>query len=125
MTLEFKGEGGDKRGKILFFTNNETKVNLFEVKKGFARGGHYHDYDIIHTLVTGKIEHHVEDVDTKKEEVSVLIAPSIMKIPAKSANLIIALEDSIFTEVFCDEYKSVVYEKYRNVVIQKMNGKTP
>jgi len=122
VTLEFKGEGGDKRGKILFFIDNETKINLFEVKKGFARGGHYHDYDIIHTLITGKIEHHVEDVDTKKEEVSILIAPSIMKILAKSANLIVALEDSIFTEVFVGEYKSTVYEKYRSVVIEKMNG---
>lgn len=123
MTFEFKGEGGDKRGKILFFTNNETKVNLFEVKKGFARGGHYHDYDITHTLITGKIEHYVENIETKKEEISILIAPAIMNIPAKSANLIIALEDSIFTEVFHGEYKSTVYEKYRDIVIQKTSNK--
>lgn len=121
MTLESKGEGGDKRGKILFFTNNETKVNLFEVKKGFARGGHYHDYDIVHVLIDGKIEHRVEDMITKREEISILTAPAIMKIPAKSANLIIALEDSIFTEVFSGEYKSTVYEKYRDIVMQKMN----
>lgn len=121
MTLESKGEGGDKRGKILFFTNNETKVNLFEVKKGFARGGHYHDYDIVHVLIDGKIEHRVEDIITKREEISILTAPAIMKIPAKSANLIIALEDSVFTEAFSSEYKSTVYEKYRNIVMQKMN----
>lgn len=121
MTLELKGEGGDKRGKILFFTNNETKVNLFEVKKGFARGGHYHDYDIVHVLIDGKIEHRVEDMETKREEISILAAPAIMKISAKSANLIIALEDSIFTEAFIGEYRSTIYEKYRNIVMQKMN----
>jgi quercetin dioxygenase-like cupin family protein len=121
MTFESKGEGGDKRGKILFFVNNETKVNLFEVKKGFARGGHYHDYDITHVLLTGKIEHRVENMETKEEEISILAAPSIMKIPANYANLIIALEDSIFTEVFDGIYKSIVYEKYRNIVTQKMN----
>jgi dTDP-4-dehydrorhamnose 3,5-epimerase-like enzyme len=121
MTLESKGERGDKRGKIFFFTNNETKVNLFEVKKGFARGGHYHNYDIVHVLIDGKIEHRVEDMMTKREEISILTAPAIMKIPAKSANLIIALEDSIFTEVFIGEYKSTVYEKYRDIVMQKMN----
>jgi len=120
MVFESKGEGGVKRGQILFFTNNETKVNLFEVKKGFARGGHYHDYDITHVLITGKIEHYLEDIETKKEEISNLSTPAIMRIPAKSANLIVALEVSVFTEVFCGKYKSTVYEKYRNIVVQKM-----
>ena len=59
-------------------------------------------------------------METKREEISILTAPAIMKIPAKSANLIIALEDSIFTEVFSGEYKSTVYEKYRDIVMQKM-----
>lgn len=121
MTFEFKGVGGDRRGKIFFCIHNNSKVNLFEVKKGFARGGHYHDYDIVHTLLTGKIEHYIEDVRTKKEEISVITAPAIMKIPANSANLIVALEDSIFTETFDVEYKSVVYDKYRDIVLQKMN----
>lgn len=121
MTLEFKGVGGDKRGKIFFCTHNNSKVNLFEIKKGFARGGHYHDYDIVHTLLTGKIEYYVEDIQTKKEEITVMTAPAILKIPANSANLIIALEDSVFTEAFDTEYKSFVYDKYRKIVLQKID----
>jgi hypothetical protein len=114
-------EGGDVRGKIIFFTYDKTKINLFEIKKGFARGGHYHDYDVTNTLITGKIEHRVIDIKTKHEQISIITAPAILKIPANSANLIIAIEDSVFTEVFSKEYKSSVYDKYRNIVYQKMN----
>ena len=122
MELKYIKEGGDIRGKILFFTYDKTKINLFEIKKGFARGGHYHNYDIIHTLITGKIEHRIEDIETKQEQISIITAPAILEIPAKSANLIIAIEDSVFTEVFSEEYKSTVYDKYRNIVHQKMNS---
>ncbi len=122
MELNYIKDGGDKRGKILFFTYGKMKVNLFEVRKGFARGGHYHDYDIIHTLVAGKIEHRIEDIETKQEQTSIVTAPAILKIPSKSANLIIAIEDSVFTETFSEEYKSTVYDKYRNIVHQKMNS---
>lgn len=122
MTFEFKGDGGDKRGKILFFTCGKMKINLFEIKKGFARGGHYHDYDITHMLITGKIEHRIENIETNQEQISIVTAPAILEIPAKSANLIIAIEDSVFTEVFSEEYKSVVYDKYRNIVHQKINS---
>ncbi|MEM4392130.1 MAG: hypothetical protein QXG67_05025 [Candidatus Nitrosotenuis sp.] len=49
-------EGGDERGKILFFIDGNARINLFEVRKGFARGGHYHNYPIVHTLLSGKID---------------------------------------------------------------------
>ncbi len=122
MELNYIKEGGDIRGKILFFTYDKTKINLFEVKKGFARGGHYHDYDITHMLITGKIEHRIENIETKQEQISIVTAPAILEIPAKYANLIIAIEDSVFTEVFSEEYKSIVYDKYRNIVNQKTNS---
>lgn len=122
MELSYIKEGGDIRGKILFFTYDKTKINIFEVKKGFARGGHYHNYDITHTLITGKIEHRIENIETKQEQILIVTAPAILEIPAKSANLITAIEDSVFTEVFSEEYKSTVYDKYRNIVHQKINS---
>ena len=122
MELKYIKEGGDIRGKILIFTYDKTKINIFEVKKGFARGGHYHNYDITHTLITGKIEHRIENIETKQEQILIVTAPAILEIPAKSANLITAIEDSVFTEVFSEEYKSTVYDKYRNIVHQKINS---
>lgn len=113
-------EKAETRGEKFSFLPITRPKSISEVKKGFARGRHYHDYDITQVLITGKIEHYLEDIETKKEEISILSAPAIMRIPAKSANLIVALGDSVFTEVFCGQYKSTVYEKYRNIVVKKM-----
>ena len=120
MPLEFLHQGGDSRGTILFFQFNQTKTNLFEIKKGFARGGHYHNYDIIHTLISGKIEHRTKHLHSDKEEIEIICAPAIMKIPANTANLIIALDDSLFSEIFNSEYKSTAFKEYRDIVLQKM-----
>ena len=122
MTFELLDQGGDCRGKILFFKFNQTKVNLFEIKKGYARGGHFHDYDILHTLIIGKIEHRMKSLNSQ-EKIEIISAPAIIKIPAKTANLIIALENSLFSEVFDSEYKSTVFTKYRDIVHQKMKDK--
>lgn len=116
-------EGGDERGKILFITHDNAKINLFEIKKGSVRGGHYHDYPITHVLLLGKVEYRQEDIMTKNEKISTLSAPALIQVPPKMANLIIALEDSIFTEVFHTDYSSSVYEKYRSVVSGNLNKK--
>jgi hypothetical protein len=122
MTFDFLDCGGDYRGKILFFKFNKSKVNLFEIKKGFARGGHFHDYDIIHTLIIGKIEHRMKSLNSKEEKIEILSVPAIIKIPVKTANLIIALEDSLFSEVFDSKYKSEVFPEYRKIVEDKMKN---
>jgi hypothetical protein len=120
MTLEFIDFGGDCRGKFLFFKFNETKTNLFEIKKGYARGGHFHDYDIIHTLIVGKIEHRMKTLNSENEKIEIISAPAIIKIPAKTANLIIALDDSLFSEIFDTEYKSTIFPEYRKIVENMM-----
>ena len=122
MTFELVDSGGDCRGKILFFKFNQIKSNLFEIKKGYARGGHYHDYDIVHTLIIGKIEHRIKFLDSKKEKIEIISAPAIIEIPAKTANLIIALENSLFSEIFDSEYKSTIFTEYREIVLQKMKS---
>ena len=122
MTLEFLDKGGDIRGAILFFKFNQEKTNLFELKKGYARGGHSHDYDIIHTLISGTIEHRTKSIYSSDEIIETVSAPAILKIPANTANLIVALEDSIFSEIFQSEYKSIVYSEYRDIVLKKIKN---
>ncbi len=124
MSFELLDSGGDCRGKILFFKFNQTKANLFEIKKGYARGGHFHDYDIIHTLIIGKIEHRMKSLNSKEEEIDIISAPAIIKIPANTANLIIALENSLFSEIFNSEYKSTTFPEYRKIVLQKIKDIT-
>ena len=42
MNIQFEKEVEDIRGKILFLSYGKKQINLVEIRKGFARGGHYH-----------------------------------------------------------------------------------
>ena len=122
MGLKFNGEHSDIRGKILFSLYGNKKINLFEIKKGYARGGHYHNYEVNHTLVSGKIEYRETNIETEEEKISIITAPSSFYLMPKCADLIIALEDSIFTEVFDGEYESKVFQPYRKIVQDLMGA---
>ena len=58
LTLEFEKYIEDKRGKILFLKYGEKNINLIEIKQNFARGGHYHQTNTNHFLISGKIKYY-------------------------------------------------------------------
>ena len=121
MGLEFKKLAEDVRGKILFLLYNGTKsLNIAEIKKGFARGGHYHPYEQYHVILSGKVEYREEDLDTKKEQNRIINGPEIFKVPPNTAHLLIALEDTLFFESFDKDYIATNYPKYRKIVEQRM-----
>jgi len=121
MGLEFKKLAEDVRGKILFMSYDGKKsLNIAEIKKGFARGGHYHPYEQYHVILSGKIEYREENLDTKKEQIRVIDAPEILKVPPNTAHLLIALEDTLFFESFDKDYIATDYPKYRKIVEQRM-----
>ena len=115
VSLKFENQYEDKRGKILFLKYNNKNINLIEIKKGFARGGHFHQTDTSHFLISGKIEYRKENIQTKQEKISIISSPQIISVSAKTAHLLIALEDSLFFEVF-ENYEDTVYPKYRKIV---------
>ena len=115
MGLEFQKEYEDKRGKILFLKYNNKSINIIEIKQGFARGGHFHQTDTNHFLISGKIEYHEENIQTRQEKISIISSPQIISVSAKTAHLLTALEDSLFFEVF-ENYEDTVYLKYRKIV---------
>lgn len=90
----------DGRGKIFFFSHNGIKVNLAEIKKGKARGGHYHPYDQEHYIISGKVEYREENIKTGKENVKIIEKPTIISVPAYTAHLFIALKNTLFAESF-------------------------
>ena len=100
MTVELINSGGDHRGKILFFKSKNLKINFFEIKKNYARGGHYHDYPVTYVLISGKIEHRMKSLDTDEEIIEIISGPSIIKLPINVANLILAIKTSIFLEMY-------------------------
>ena len=115
MSLEFEKQIEDKRGQILFLKYNDKKIYLIEIKKGCARGGHFHQTDTNHFLVSGKIEYYEENVKTKKEKISIISSPNIINVKSNMAHLLIAKENSLFFEVF-NNYEDTVYPKYRKIV---------
>ena len=123
MGLEFKKLAEDVRGKILFLLYNGTKsLNIAEIKKGFARGGHYHPYEQYHVILSGKVEYREESLDTKKEQNRIINGPEIIKVPPNTAHLLIALEDTLFFESFEQDYIATDYPKYRKIVKERMKA---
>ena len=121
MGLEFKKLAEDVRGKILFLLYNGTKsLNIAEIKKGFARGGHYHPYEQYHVILSGKVEYREESLDTKKEQNRIINGPEIIKVPPNTAHLLIALDDTLFFESFDKDYIATNYPKYRKIVEERM-----
>jgi dTDP-4-dehydrorhamnose 3,5-epimerase-like enzyme len=121
MELKLENQAGDIRGKIFFFSYKNKRVNLLELKRGFSRGGHYHEFDSLHIIVSGKIEYHEENINTGKEKVIVVDSPRVIFTPLRNAHMITALEDSMFVEVFDHQYNATNYPKYRSIIESKMN----
>ena len=123
MGLEFKKIAEDVRGKILFMSYDSKKsLNIAEIKKGFARGGHCHPYEQYHVILSGKIEYREENLDTKKEQIRIIKGPEILQVPPNTAHLLIALEDTLFFESFEQDYIATDYPKYRKIVKERMKA---
>ena len=58
--MKFTGKDEDVRGQRWNFQDNENLISLFEIKKGFSRGGQYHKNEVTHVLISGKIEYIIE-----------------------------------------------------------------
>ena len=122
MNLQFEKQVEDKRGNILFLSLGTKKINIVEIKKGFARGGHFHSFPSTHIIVYGKIELREENLNNSVEQIKKISAPSIINIQQNTAHLFIALEDSMFVETFDGEYQASDYPKYRKIVDERLHS---
>ena len=122
MDLSLEKQVEDTRGKILMYSYGKNNLNLIEIKKGFARGGHYHPYSQNHIVISGTIEYREENILTNEEKIMIIDEPKILFVPANTAHLFIALEDSIFAETYDKKYDATNYPKYRSIVDKKMKS---
>ena len=122
MNLQFEKQVEDKRGNILFLSLGTKKINIVEMKKGFARGGHFHNFPSTHIVVYGKIELREENLKNNVEQIKKNSAPSIINVQQNTAHLFIALEDSMFVETFDGEYQASDYPKYRKIVHERLHS---
>lgn len=120
MELQFEKETSDIRGKILVLRYGEKRINLVETKKEFSRGGHYHNFESKHILISGIIEYREKNLKTNVEKTQILSAPSIMITAPMTPHLITAIVDSVFAEEFEQDYSATDYPEYRTIVTKKM-----
>ena len=115
--MEFQKEESDIRGFRYIFSEDRKIITLFQIKKGFVRGGQYHPNEVLHFLISGKIEYHKENISTKEETIEILDSPCITTLPKNNSDLIIALTDSILVGIYPKEKNLTFYEKHRKIVL--------
>ena len=120
MIIKFKKSVRDVRGTILFYSFGKSTFNFVETKKGFSRGGHYHEFKSDHILLRGKIEFKEINLRTNMEQIRILSAPYTISVASNVAHLLTALEDSLFLECFVTKYSAINYAPYRNIVNEKI-----
>ena len=121
--MKSTGKDEDVRGQRWNFQDNENLISLFEIKKGFSRGGQYHKNEVTHVLISGKIEYRKENVLTGKEEISMLDSFSSTLLPPNTSDLITALEDSVMVGIYKNELEKKYYEKHSRIVKEKIELK--
>jgi len=86
---------------------------LFEIRKGFSRGGHYHaKKEEIFYIVSGKIKARLWDLDTQEKEEGVFEKGDRVRIQPRCGHLFDALKDTVVVE-----YSPHVYEPEDSYVI--------
>jgi hypothetical protein len=121
MKLEYEKQITDARGTIIFLKYGGKSLNLVQIKKGFARGGHYHTFQTRHHLITGTIEYREKDMASGQEKIQIISGPAVITVPPMAAHLLIAQEDTVFAEEFAKDYSATEYPPYRDIVMQKMS----
>jgi len=123
MPLKFDKTTEDRRGKIIWLSSELTKINIVEIRGGFARGAHYHNHETTHFVISGKIEYREKNIDTGEEKTEIVLPHKEIKIPPRIAHLLIALEDSVFVETITDINDVTIVPEYRKIVNESMNIK--
>jgi len=124
MTMKFERHESDVRGFRYFFSDHGKIITLFQIKKGFIRGGQYHREDVHHFIVSGKVEYHKENVATQEDEVVILEPPSTTTLPREHSDLIIGLEDSFMIGVYPKEENLTFYDKHRKILDENNSKKS-
>lgn len=116
INLQYLKTVSDKRGSIIFMKSGKTLINLVEIKQGFSRGGHFHPFHSAHNLVKGKVAYLEFNTKTNEENEMIFTAPHVINVAPYVAHLLTAKIDSLFVEIFENEYQAIDFPKYRKIV---------
>jgi len=119
--FEYLKTVSDERGSLIFMKNNSHLLNFVEIKKGFSRGGHFHNFFSTHNIISGKVEYLEYDTKTNVERKEIYTTPSIIDVRPFVAHLLTALEDVLFVENFGEKYTTTYFPRYRKIVDEKIS----
>lgn len=111
----------DKRGIRYIFHKNNKIITIFEIKNGFARGGQYHEQEVIHILISGKIQYTKKNVYSNIETTEIVSPLQPIILPPFTSDLIIGLEDSILLGIYPIEKSSMYFKEHRKEVKKRIN----
>ncbi len=120
MELNHEKTVEDVRGKSIFYSFGNNFLCIVETKKGYARGGHYRKIPQILYILEGKIKYIEKDLSTNLEKSKEISPPQIIEVPPNTANLLIAIEDTLFIETLKEKESGKNFPEYRQIVEEKM-----
>jgi len=115
-----EAQENDIRGYRWLFENDNNVITLFEVKKGFARGGQYHKKEVKHILLSGKSEYRKMNINTKIETHEIVSGTKIITLPPFTSELIIGIEYSVFVGIYPKEEEILFFNEHRKEVEKRI-----
>ena len=115
-----EAQENDIRGFRWLFENDNNVITLFEVKKGFARGGQYHKKEVKHILLSGKSEYRKMNINTKIETHEIVSGTKIITLPPFTSELIIGIEYSVFVWIYPKEEEILFFNEHRKEVEKRI-----
>ena len=100
---------GEDRGEFVQVAYQETMRHLavFEIKKGYSRGEHYHENkEEIFYVFRGRIKASLIDMDTLQKEEKILEKGNRIRVKPRCGHRFYGLEDTLVIE-----YSPQVYDK--------------
>ena len=119
-----EAQENDIRGFRWLFENDNNVITLFEVKKGFARGGQYHKKEVKHILLSGKSEYRKMNINTKIETREIVSGMKIITLPPFTSELIIGIEYSAFVGIYPKEEEFLFFNEHRKEVEKRIKFNT-
>lgn len=102
----------EERGEFVQIAYQEEMYHLvvFEIRKGFSRGNHYHEKkEEIFYVFQGKIKASFIDMDSLEKEERILERGDKIRVKCRCGHLFYGLEDTLVIE-----YSPQVYDKEDN-----------
>lgn len=122
LALKVSKEVEDVRGKIIWIESSAKEIHLVETNKGYARGGHYHPFPSSHHIISGLVLYKETDMKSHHEVEKRYGPGCVINTAPNVAHIMIALEDTIFVEIFDPPYEAEVFPLYRQVVEKTISG---